>query len=134
MVARFDPVVQTPRAPTPGVNPSALIGNCVLVVFASCADGVFANPSFSRGENMQHSTIAPLDPQPTTSSRPLTLSDRCDSCGAQAFVLVGVKGSELLFCGHHYRRHEAALLATGVTVQDERHRINEKPSLSANAD
>jgi hypothetical protein len=30
--------------------------------------------------------------------------DRCDSCGAQAYVLVrGVTG-ELMFCSHHYNK------------------------------
>jgi hypothetical protein len=32
----------------------------------------------------------------------LNATDRCDSCGAQAYVKVkGITG-ELLFCGHHY--------------------------------
>lgn len=32
----------------------------------------------------------------------IKVSDRCDKCGAQAFVkVVGVTG-ELFFCGHHY--------------------------------
>lgn len=66
---------------------------------------------------------------------PLTLMDRCDSCAAQAFVAVTMtSGSELLFCGHHYRQHETALAAQGARIHDERHRINEKPSVSANAD
>lgn len=74
-------------------------------------------------------------PSSSADRQPLTLSDRCDSCAAQAFVAVTLNsGSELLFCGHHYRKHEAALIAQGVTVHDERHRINEKPSSSANAD
>ena len=30
--------------------------------------------------------------------------DRCDSCGAQAYVMVkGITG-ELLFCSHHYNK------------------------------
>lgn len=67
--------------------------------------------------------------------QPLTLSDRCDSCGAQAFVTATMSsGSELLFCGHHYRKNEAALVAQGALVHDERHRINQKPSVSANAE
>jgi len=38
--------------------------------------------------------------------RKLTLNDRCDSCGAAAYVKVtGVTG-ELLFCGHHYNKFE----------------------------
>ena len=32
--------------------------------------------------------------------------DRCDSCGAQAYVMVkGVTG-ELLFCSHHYNKNK----------------------------
>jgi hypothetical protein len=77
-----------------------------------------------------------LDTDVTTTPRqPLTLQDRCDSCGAQAFVAVTMAtGSDLLFCGHHYRKHETALAAQGVVVHDERDRINAKPSVSANAD
>ena len=63
-----------------------------------------------------------------TIEKVLNLSDRCDSCQAQAFVLVkGVTG-ELLFCGHHYAKHEKALEAFAYEVIDERDSINEKPS------
>ncbi|HEX8495708.1 MAG TPA: hypothetical protein VF661_00825 [Actinomycetales bacterium] len=48
--------------------------------------------------------------------------DRCDACGAQALVLVTMRsGSDLLFCGHHYRGNEVGLAAAGATVAaDER--------------
>jgi hypothetical protein len=32
----------------------------------------------------------------------LKISDRCDKCGAQAFVLATGVSGELMFCGHHY--------------------------------
>jgi hypothetical protein len=32
----------------------------------------------------------------------LTAADRCDSCGAQAYVQVKGISGELMFCGHHY--------------------------------
>ena len=36
-------------------------------------------------------------------------SDRCDSCSAEALVLVkGVTG-ELMFCNHHYNKNAKAL-------------------------
>ncbi len=35
----------------------------------------------------------------------LTAADRCDSCGAQAYIAAEVNGSELLFCAHHAREH-----------------------------
>lgn len=65
---------------------------------------------------------------------PLTLRDRCDRCGAQAFVRAFLKDSDLLFCGHHYARYEMALATVVDRVQDERERINEKPSVSANSE
>lgn len=78
-------------------------------------------------------TPATLD-APTTTAE-LTRRDRCDRCDAQAFVRVTIPaadGLELLFCGHHFRTNEPQLVAAGATVQDERHRINEQPSASAN--
>lgn len=41
---------------------------------------------------------------------PLTAADRCDRCGAQASVrVVLTAGGELLFCGHHARKHLDAI-------------------------
>jgi hypothetical protein len=75
-------------------------------------------------------------PAPAAERDPLLLGDRCDSCGAQAFVAVQLDGSpaELLFCGHHFRQHEVVLAAKSARVHDERDRINAKPSVSATAD
>ena len=51
---------------------------------------------------------------------PLTLTDRCDRCGAQAYVRATLpSGGELLFCGHHGSAHGAALLAAGAVLHDE---------------
>ena len=79
-------------------------------------------------------TATTLDaPAPTAE---LTRRDRCDRCGAQAFVratIPAADGMELLFCGHHFRKNELQLLATGATVRDERDRINEQPSVSGDA-
>jgi hypothetical protein len=71
-----------------------------------------------------------------TPARELVKGDRCDSCGAQAFVQVTLPNDlELLFCGHHFTEHEASLLTQGAVVTaDERHTINTRPSTSANAD
>lgn len=79
--------------------------------------------------------------QPVTPAEPvLLLADRCDRCGAQAFVRVTVKTTDALsfhvprvldFCGHHYAKHELALLAVATNVVDERWRINGAPSPSA---
>ena len=51
--------------------------------------------------------------------------DRCDSCSAEALVLVkGVTG-ELMFCGHHYNKNEAALVNFAYEVIDERDKLIE---------
>lgn len=69
----------------------------------------------------------------------LTLLDRCDRCGAQAFVRASVmvgdidKMVDLLFCGHHFAKNEDKLRETALHIQDEREKINEAPSPSANA-
>lgn len=34
----------------------------------------------------------------------LNATDRCDKCGAQAYVRVKGSTGELLFCGHHYEK------------------------------
>jgi hypothetical protein len=51
----------------------------------------------------------------------LSSADRCDRCGAQAYVLLSVfvpdsGNRELLLCAHHYRKHESQLVNSGVRV------------------
>ncbi len=53
----------------------------------------------------------------------MTAADRCDRCGAQAYVRVVLPGGELLFCGHHARAHAPAYADKAVSIQDERDRI-----------
>ncbi len=55
----------------------------------------------------------------------LTAIDRCDSCGAQAYVRVVLNGSELLFCAHHARKHEAKLREIADSWYDETSRLTE---------
>ena len=51
---------------------------------------------------------------------PLTALDRCDVCPAAARVRVTVKSGDLVFCGHHFTKHEVALVAQGALVDDQR--------------
>ena len=60
----------------------------------------------------------------------LKLSDRCDSCGAQAFVWVNGVNGDLLFCGHHFNKHEDKLRKYAFEIIDERDNINEKSASS----
>jgi len=60
---------------------------------------------------------------------PLAVADRCDRCGAQAFVRARFGGgSELLFCGHHGRESLARLMELGAAVRDDTALINAKPN------
>ncbi|MDQ6525340.1 hypothetical protein RB608_17085 [Nocardioides sp. LHD-245] len=62
-------------------------------------------------------------------SAALTAEDRCDRCGAQAYLRVElVSGGELLFCAHHAREHGDALKDIAARFQDETHRLTEKPT------
>ena len=54
----------------------------------------------------------------------LTAVDRCDRCGAQAYVRVLLPGRlELLFCAHHNRQYSSALADIAVEIQDETMRL-----------
>lgn len=58
----------------------------------------------------------------------LTAHDRCDRCGAQAYVKVVLHaGGELLFCGHHARANEEALRDIAAEVIDETSRLEPQP-------
>ncbi|MFC0675990.1 DUF7455 domain-containing protein [Brachybacterium hainanense] len=58
----------------------------------------------------------------------LTANDRCDRCGAQAYVkVVLTAGGELMFCGHHARAHADALRPLASEVIDETDRLTAKP-------
>lgn len=62
----------------------------------------------------------------TALTQELTATDRCDRCGAQAYIRARLAtGGELLFCAHHGRQHLAALQDTAVTIHDESDRLNE---------
>lgn len=50
----------------------------------------------------------------------LTTADRCDQCGAQAYVQVFFKDAYLLFCAHHFAKNEEALKPTTRYVYDRR--------------
>ena len=56
----------------------------------------------------------------------LTLADRCDRCGAQAYVKADLPaGGDLVFCAHHGRAYAEALSSQGARVHDESTRLTE---------
>lgn len=70
----------------------------------------------------------------TTALAPtLTAADRCDRCGAQAFIRARLTGgSELHFCAHHGRHHLDALRDVAEEIVDETERLHaqEQPAVS----
>lgn len=65
----------------------------------------------------------------------LTALDRCDACGAQAYVqVIGIAG-DLLFCGHHYNKimnnpiGYKNMMDFVYEITDERERLIENRSL-----
>lgn len=48
----------------------------------------------------------------------LTALDRCDSCSAAAQVRATLMNGDLLFCGHHARKHKDKLVSAALAVYD----------------
>lgn len=70
----------------------------------------------------------------TTPSRELNALDRCDRCGAQAYVraVLASTSGELLFCAHHARDVEPKLRPQTSVWHDESSRLHEKPKVDIN--
>lgn len=69
------------------------------------------------------------------SATALSAADRCDRCGAQAYLRVELQsGGELLFCAHHAREHADKLREVAVTVVDETHKLSNTPAAAPDDD
>jgi hypothetical protein len=57
---------------------------------------------------------------------PLNALDRCDRCGAQAYVRATLaSGGELMFCAHHGKEYAEKLKTIAAKIQDETDRLVE---------
>jgi len=63
----------------------------------------------------------------------LTAADRCDRCGAQAYVRVVLENGELLFCAHHARAHSEKFAQVATEIHDETDRLFEEHGTGAKA-
>lgn len=62
----------------------------------------------------------------------LAVTDRCDRCGAQAYVRATLEsGFDLLFCAHHWRDNAARLRAVATEIHDETTRLADVPPTAA---
>lgn len=56
--------------------------------------------------------------QTLLASTNLDALDRCDRCGAQAYVRAVLAAGELLFCAHHGREYGDKLARAALLVED----------------
>jgi len=67
---------------------------------------------------MDIATVVKVNPDEKP-KRTLSAWDRCDSCGAQAYVRYATLFGELLFCKHHGDKNHDALIAGGAAVSED---------------
>lgn len=53
----------------------------------------------------------------------LNAQDRCDACGAQAYVRAQMDFGILLFCAHHAKKYENKIQQLATQVLDETYRL-----------
>lgn len=53
----------------------------------------------------------------------LNANDRCDVCGAQAYVRVELSSGDLLFCAHHARENREKLEPLALSWHDETEKL-----------
>ena len=63
----------------------------------------------------------------------LTHANRCDTCGAQAFIRALFVNGELMFCGHHGRLMTIPLQQQAILIEDGTDLID-TPNTCANSD
>lgn len=62
----------------------------------------------------------------------LNTSNRCDACGARAYmVFIMPRGQDLSFCGHHGTQYEQQVAPMAISIIDERASIFQKVDVSA---
>ena len=67
----------------------------------------------------------PMPSKSVSVSIDLTLNDRCDSCGSEGMARILMpliptavyrESYDLVFCGHHMRKHELAIASQGGEI------------------
>ena len=64
--------------------------------------------------------------RPVLDEPQLSAANRCDACGARAWVRATMpSGGQLYFCGHHANEHLPSLVGAGAQILDELHLMND---------
>jgi hypothetical protein len=94
--------------------------------------------TFEASRYVEQDTTEGKRPLVTTAvapSTPLSAVDRCDRCGAQAYLRVELTGGgELLFCAHHAREHGDKLREIAVHVHDETEKLSATPTVASDGE
>ena len=69
-----------------------------------------------------------------TPTEPLKASDRCDRCGAAAYVRVVLGGGELLFCAHHGKKYSDSLAKIAVEIHDFSDQLTQQTTKTTTAE
>jgi hypothetical protein len=75
-------------------------------------------------ELMDQTQESPENTEATLELPALTAADRCDICGAQAFIRVVLATGDLVFCGHHGTANKEKLKPIAITWQDETDKLS----------
>ena len=67
---------------------------------------------------MDLSNVIAVDPD-APSKRTLLATDRCDTCGAQAYVRYAMRQGDLTFCAHHSNRLHSVLISQGASISED---------------
>ena len=67
-----------------------------------------------------------------TLAHSLSAADRCDRCGARAYIRARLRsGGELYFCAHHGRQHLPSLVGQASEIHDESDQLTADLSAAA---
>lgn len=74
---------------------------------------------FWKGYTLSKEIIAEATTDAQESSENLNALDRCDVCGAQAYIRVELASGDLIFCSHHGNEKKAQLEPVALSWHDE---------------
>ena len=72
-----------------------------------------------KGNILSQEIIAEATTEAQETSETLTALDRCDVCGAQAYIRVELASGDLIFCSHHGNEKKAQLEPVALSWHDE---------------
>ena len=72
-----------------------------------------------KGYTLSQEITVEVNEEQSEARESLTALDRCDVCGAQAYIRVELASGDLIFCSHHGNEKRAQLEPVAVSWHDE---------------